>query len=271
MILKLLKVDLLSLCCISLLSACSFGLRSTSSSTVLNQPSSQLLLSAIEENRVQVSSLRGRARIKVVSTRENLRIHCLILAQKPDRWRLEILNPMNMPVSLFLNNGEEWINYSLAENRYLKGNSKGDATMFGLKVKDVISFLSGELPLLPYNRENVECFSDGDLFLVTIPSEDGVEKIWINPEGNRIVKGEFYDLSGKMKLKVGFEEFQKAGDVLFPYQIEIYLPKDFTWITLTYEDIQVNPVLENSLFYFIPPPEAELDLTPHSELQTPNP
>jgi outer membrane lipoprotein-sorting protein len=270
----LFKVDVLSLSCVFFITACAPGLRpATSRPPLLNQSSSQVLLRAIEENRAQVSSLRGRARIKVVSTRENLRADCLVFIQRPDRLRLEILNPMKMPLFLFLHNGEEWINYSFAENRYLKGEDKEKVTLVGLRVKDVISFASGQLPLVLSNRENVACHLDGEDTILTLTSGEGEEKIWINHEGNQEDKGEFYDLFGELKLRVGFKKFQRAGDILFPHQIEIYLPKDHTWITLTYEEIQLNAELEDDLFQFTPPPYAERgDISfPNPESLTPNP
>jgi outer membrane lipoprotein-sorting protein len=252
------KIVLLFICCFFFLSACYSRLRRPPQPpSVTGQPSSQSLLGAIEENNARVRSVKGKASIKVVSTRENIRAQCLIFTQRTDKWRLEVLSPMNMPYFLFISNEGKWIHYSFAENRYRRGRNEGNSTLFGLKVKDIGAFLSGQIPLLTYNKEGVRWVKDGENSLVTLITDEGKERIWINPEGNRIVKGEFYDPTGKLKLKVGFKEFQKEEDILFPCQIEISLPEDSTWITLTYKEIQVNPVLESSLFSFIPPPGAE--------------
>lgn len=256
MIIRFVRVDLLFVFLAFILPACSSGLRFVPYPPSPCQPSAQSLLGTIEENSSRISTLKGRASLKVVSTRENLRARCLVFIQKPDRLRLEVLNPLNMPLFLFLNNGQEWVYYSLPENRYLKGKSEDNTSLLGLKVKDIILCVSGGIPL-PYNGEKGECTSDGDHTLLTLSSDEGKERIWIDAGESRIVKGEMYDLFGALKLRVSFRQFQQAGDILLPRRIEIYLPENSTWITLTYEEVQVNPELEGDLFDFTPPPSAE--------------
>lgn len=270
MIVKPLKFIFLFPCFCFILPACSSGLRSTPYSSPNNPLPAQLFLSALEKNKTLVKNLRARARIKVVSARENIRAQSLVFVRKPAELRIEILNPMNMPLLLFLENGVEWIYYSFADNRYLKGKSEESTALLGVKVKDIIACATGEPPLRPYDREKAGCTSDGEYTLVTLLSDEGREKVWFTPEASQIVKAEFYDLFDELKLRVVFRELQKAGDLLFPYQVEMYLPKDSTWITLTYEEVQVNPELEDDLFQFIPPPSAERESF-SSEPLNPNP
>ena len=256
MIIRFLRVDLLLVFLAFILPACSSGLKSVPHPPFPCQPSAQSLLGTIEENSSRISALKGRANLKVVSTHENLRARCLIFIQKPDQLRLEVLNPLNMPLFLFLNNGQEWVYYSFPENRYQRDKSEDNTSLAGLKVKDIISFASGGIPL-PYNGEKGECTSDRDYTLLTLSSDEGKERIWIDAGESRIVKGELYDLFGAVKLRVDFREFQRAGDIHLPRRIEIYLPENSTWITFTYEEIQVNPEFGNDLFEFTPPPSAE--------------
>ena len=256
MIIRFLRVYLLFIFLAFILPACSSGLKSVPHPAFPCQFSAQSLLGTIEENSSRINTLKGRANLKVVSTRENLRARCLVFIQKPDQLRLEVLNPLNMPLFLFLNNGQEWVYYSFPENRYQRDKSEDNTSLLGLKVKDIISFASGGIPL-PYNGEKGECTSDGDYTLLTLSSDEGKERLWIDAGESRIVKGELCDLFGAVKLRVDFREFQQAGDILLPRRIEIYLPENSTWITLTYEEVQVNPELEGDLFDFTPPPSAE--------------
>jgi len=186
----------------------------------------------------------------------------MIFAQKPDRWRIEVLSPMNMPVFLFLSDGKEWISYSIQENRYVRGKTDGNTTLLGLRMRDLVAFVFGQLPDVKTGPEKVTCSSDGDLFLLTVPGEMGASKVWIKPGEDRVVKSEFYDTDGDMTLTTRFTGFKRLGEELFPYGVDIHLPEESTWITLSYETVELNPPLSEDLFQFVPPSGARGGLSP---------
>lgn len=202
----------------------------------------------MEKKSQQFKSLKGRAWINVVSTRENLSSQCLVFLYKPDKFRLEILNAMKLPYFLFVTDGKEWCYYSSGEDRYHRGKNDEKPVLIGIKLEDVLAILSGEFFFQNSKFEMVNCISSSKYTLITFSKEDGRMTIWFDFEVEQIVKVEFNNLLDELKWRVNFKNFQKIEDFFIPQKIEIYLPKESTWIKINYEEMYINQLIDSQLF-----------------------
>ena len=205
------------------------------------------LLHSLAARRAAVSSLRARARIRngVASlwTRE------AVLVQRPRTLRIDVLSPVGLAMALGTDGTILWA-YPPQDGVRYEGPASPEnlARVLGatIAIGDLIDVLFGLPPARePVGALRLETTSDHE-YLLTLPLADGAQQLWFRGDPLALVRAE------EGPLRVAFSDHE-AG---FPHSIEVLVPATGATVTLQYDQIEANPVLDPTVF--LPPPAPEV-------------
>jgi hypothetical protein len=221
---------------------------------------------AVEARRDGIQSLRAVARMRYTSPHESRKAKQIIIAERPDRLRLEVLSPFGTVFVLAASDGT-LAAYSRDEATVYRGSASPEnlARYAGvdLPVAMAIDLLLGTPPV------------DAAVGGVVSRSEEGVE-LWQNrARGTQVtwftallepIRYEQRDEEGYVQLRATFDAYASVDGLRLPTLLDLELPASSERIEITLRDPEVNPVLASSVFALETPPgsrEVELDRVLH--------
>lgn len=219
------------------------------------------LLRAVETRRDRIQSLRAVARMRYSSPNETRKAKEIIVAERPDRLRLEVLSPFGTVFVLAARDGT------------LAAYSRDEATVYrGVASPENLARYAGvDLPIpmaidLLLGTPPVDGAADG----VVSRSDEGVE-LWQNrARGSQVtwfttllepIRYEQRDEDGYVRLRASFEAYASVDGMRLPTSLDLELPPSRERIEITLRDPEVNPMLARSVFTLeAPPGSREIDL-----------
>ena len=206
------------------------------------------MLEALDARREAVHALRARARVKAgiaaLWTRQ------AVLVRRPDAVRIDVLSPFGVALALGTEDGALWI-WPPSQGVRHEGSASPEnlARILGtpLAMRDLVDVLLG----LPPKREPVAPptarRTDAGEWEVVLPLADGVQTLWFDEATSELRRAAEQRGEGPV-LRVGFGDYQ-AG---FPRTIAVEAPMLQSTATLAYDDVEIDPTLDDALF--APPP-----------------
>jgi outer membrane lipoprotein-sorting protein len=216
---------------------------------------------AIEARRDMIQSIRAVARMRYTSPNESRRAKQVIVAERPDRLRLEILSPFGIVFVLAAQDGT-LAAYSRDEATVYRGEASAEnmARYAGvdLPVSMAIDLLLGTPPV-------------GDAWDGVVSRSEGGLELWQNrSRGTQVtwftarlepVRYEQRDEDGYVRLRATFDAYTSVDGARLPTLVDLELPPSRERIEITLRDPEVNPVLARSVFALeTPPGSREVDL-----------
>jgi outer membrane biogenesis lipoprotein LolB len=200
-------------------------------------------LAALREEMAARRSVRATGKLRVESERGGGSTRAVIVAERPDRLRLETLNLLGQTQTLLVVDGER---FAFFEGRSIER---------GITEPDVLRFRLG-LDLLP--QEAV-----GLLLAAPDLPQGPPAQVWIAGEERRAefathtvsfsAEGQLRRVSahepdGPARWTADFADWQPAGDGRFPGSVAFEFPETGVRAELRVDDAQLNLELEPSLF-----------------------
>lgn len=219
------------------------------------------LMRAVDARRDAIQSLRAVARMHYTSPSESRKAKQIIVAERPDRLRLEVLSPFGTVFVLTASDGT------------LAAYSRDEATVYrGVASPENLARYAGvDLPIptavdLLLGTPPVDRGEEG----VVSRSAEGVE-LWQNrTRGSQVtwfttllepVRYEQRDEDGYVQLRATFEAYASVGGTRLPTFLDLELPPSRERIEITLRDPEVNPILASSVFALeAPRGSREVDL-----------
>jgi len=207
--------------------------------------------------------LKAIAKIKVESPDENFSVKELIVAQKPNRLRLETLSPLGQPGFYAATDGQELFLFAPSENTYYHGNATprnlGLIIPLHLGVKEMVSVIMGCVPLIDYSEDHLGCTGNEDGYLMRLEGRDEstTQVLTLSRDGLRVVASEIYDSEG-LTCSVTYRDYEIVEGVSFPGEITVFLPADRTTVRISYKKVEFLPEIDSSLFRLSAPPGAKI-------------
>jgi outer membrane lipoprotein-sorting protein len=231
-------------------------------SAPLELPQLAEVMRAVETRRDSIQSLRAVARMQYTSPDESRKAKQIIIAERPDRLRLEVLSPFGTVFVLAASDGA-LAAYSRDEDAVYRGaaSSANLARYAGvdLPVAMAVDLLLGTPPV-DGAAEGVVSFSPNGVELWQ-SSPRGAQVIWFTPLLEPI-RYEQRDEDGYVRLRATFDSYANVDGTRLPTLVGLELPRSRERIEITLRDPEVNPVLAKSVFALKTPPgsrEIELD------------
>ena len=224
-------------------------------------PPKDELLAAV---RVPASPVvKAIAKIKVESPDETFSVKELIIAQKPNRLRLETLSPLGQPGFYAATDGKELFLFAPSENTYYHGSSTPRNLSLiiplHLAVEDMVSVILGRVPLIDYNDDHLGCTVNEDGYVMRLEGGDEIttQVLTFSGEDLRVVASEIYDREG-LTLSITYRDYEMVGGVSFPGEITVFLPADRTTVRINYKKVEFLPEIDSSLFRLRAPQGAAI-------------
>lgn len=209
------------------------------------------------------AGLKGIAKIKVESPDEKFSVKELVIAKRPGCLRLETLNPLGQPEFFAVTDGKELFLFSPSENKFYQGvASPENVSLFiplNLNLEEMVSIMLGNIPLIDYDAEQIDCLAEGDCSLLRLSSEDGrlkqVLKVSISKQ--KVVESKTYEEEALI-LSIQYECYDEIGEALFPRDIGVSMPRDKTKVNIKFKKIEFLSTINPAEFRLIPPQGVEV-------------
>ncbi len=171
-------------------------------------------------------TIRAEAVVEV-NNGKRLRGRAVILAKKPDSFRVEVLAPFGRLIALLLSDGEDLTVFANGGLKTYKWNDP--ALPYPFTSEEFVSFLLGKNDWAPRNPD---------------ASAGGTYKITRNESGNIANLVKFKE--GSPVLNVSMSDYKAASGYVLPYRIS--LKDSRRTLGIKYTGIEVNPALRDEVF-----------------------
>lgn len=218
-------------------------------------PSADRLLAELETRRTAVGSLRGFAQIAYESADDTLGSRHAVLAERPDRFRLEVLSAFGT-LALVANNGPELVVYVRRDSAVYRGVTTplniAAYTGVPLAAADVVAILLGAPPERPSTGDSIVLRDEAaGLIRLAVPVAEGTQDIWFEPDTLHPVVS-LTPLADGRALKVSFGNYEARGPVTFPFTIDIETEPRAGAVHVRYTSPSLNAEIIEHMFGFKP-------------------
>jgi outer membrane lipoprotein-sorting protein len=219
------------------------------------------VMRAVAVRRDTVRSMRAVASMRYTSPNESRRAKQIIIAERPDRLRLEVLSPFGIVFVLAADDGT-LAAYSREEATVYRGEASAEnlARYAGvdLPIRIAVDLLLGTPPL-DRAVEGVVSNSDQGIQLWQTAA-GGAQVTWFTALLEPI-RYEQRDEDGYVRLRATFDDYASVDGLRLPMLLNLELPASRERFEITFRDPEVNPVLARSMFALeTPSGSREIDL-----------
>lgn len=227
-------------------------------------PPAEQILASLAARRSAVHAVRALARLSYTSPEESRRAKQLVVAERPDRLRLEVLSPFGA-VFVLATDGGTLAAYDRGESTVYRGTASAQALAryagVDLPVDTAVDLLLGTPPLAPHPAAAAVVSEDDGAIKLWQPTDgDDAEAAWFSP-GLEPLRYERHDGEGRVRLRTAFSGYTAIDGVRLPTVLAIELPADQRRIEIVLSETEVNPTLPDGVFALESPAGSrEVDL-----------
>lgn len=228
---------------------------------LVGEPVSQDYVDALVQDWQQVAaqtvSMSGLAKFEMVTPERSMSGNQVMLIEKPDRLRAEILSLFGSPLLLLAANGEELDVLLPFENEFYSGSASpenlGRFVRLPLHLKELVKILTYQPPLIAAEKASGYDLN-GDGWLVERQNPPYRQELFFDVQ-KRLVEVNYYNRSG-LSLTIDYGKFSEEDAV--PQLIELNFPKHKTTASLRFSDLELNREIEPNLFQLTIPRGAKV-------------
>ncbi|MFC1896820.1 hypothetical protein ACFL0Q_09250 [Thermodesulfobacteriota bacterium] len=219
-------------------------------------PDPEVLVSLLRKMNAEPTTFSGVGRIRI-SRNSGTENHSIAwLGSRPDRLRMELLDPFRRPVATLIIRGDRFFLDSKVGGESFRGHTASGAInkLLGISVppEELVTLLSGRIPLALGRRGRVfieNADPDEKIYLLVFTSIIGAvrEKVWISGGTDTALGYEKYGFWGTKGYEVRFSGAQSFEGVTVPEQIAV-LAETGAAIRLTVHRFQPNVEVSDEQF-----------------------
>jgi len=224
-------------------------------------PADHVLLDALRAPTPPV--VKGMAKVKVESPGETFSVKELIIAQEPNRMRLETLSPLGQPGFYAATDGQELFLFAPSENTFYHGSATprnlGLSIRLHMRVEEMVAVIRGRVPLIDYDADHLGCTvkEDGYVMQLRGRDENTTQVLTFSGDYLRVVASETHE-SGELTCAISYGDYEMDGNITFPRTITVSLPLEQTTVRISYKKVEFLPEVDPSLFRLSAPPGAKI-------------
>jgi outer membrane biogenesis lipoprotein LolB len=224
-------------------------------------PAAQRIFDALAQRRAAVRSVRAMARLSYTSPDESRKAKQLLIAERPDRLRLEILSPFGTMFVLTTADGT-LAAWTRDESTVYRGAASAENlqryTQVDLPIATAVDLLLGTPPL----RTDPDSVVSADDSAIELWQQTGsVVRVGWFSAALQPLRYEQRDPGGRVLLRATFDQFADLDGGQVPTALGIELPLEQRHIDIALSEPEVNPVLPATVFALeTPAGSKEVDL-----------
>ncbi|MBX3025099.1 DUF4292 domain-containing protein [bacterium] len=207
------------------------------------------IVAADATRRAALRGLRAWARLSYQSPDASQRAKQLLVAERPDRLRLEIFSPFGAVFVLAAADGALTA-YDRGARTVYRGAASADNlrryTQMDLPVAGAVDLLLGTPPL-DAAAPGVVSLDGGAIELWRGTADGGARVVWYAPSLLPL-RYEERDRDGRVHLRAVYDGYAAVDGIDVATQLRLELPQSQQRIEIALSDIEVNPTLGNGVF-----------------------
>ena len=216
-------------------------------------PSTDRILESLAQRRAAVHGLRAMARLSYVSPEESRTVRQLVVVERPDRLRIEVLSPFGAVFVLAVADGS-LAAWARDESTVYRGRASAANlrryAQIDLAVPTAVDLLLGTPPLRS-DRSSVVS-ADADSIELWQEIDSVVYAAWFAPDLEPL-RYEQRDSEGRVLLRATFSAYTGTDAIRLPTQLGIEQPPAQRHIDITFNEPEINPVLPDTAFALTTP------------------
>ncbi len=217
-------------------------------------PTADEILASLSRRRATVLALRAMARVSYVSPEESRTVRQLLVVARPDRLWLEIFSPFGTVFLLAAANGR-LAAWARDEATVYRGSASAENlqryAQVDLNVPTAVDLLLATPPLRDSNSSVVSV--DGDAIELWQDLGDLVQAAWFSGALEPL-RYEQRAADGRVLLRTSFAAYAGGPPAAqIASQVAIEQPPAQRRLDIVLSDVEVNPVLPDSVFALVPP------------------
>lgn len=211
-------------------------------------PTAQQILDSLAERRAALRGLRAMARLSYASPEESRTVRQLVVVERPDRLRFEILSPFGTAFVLAAADGvlAAWVR---DESTVYRGTASAENlqryAQVELAVPTAVDLLLGTPPLRSDPTSVVS--ADDDAVELWQETARVVQVAWFTPALEPL-RYEQRDADGRVLLRTTFGAYVGLDGARVATQLAIEQPQAQRRIGIAFSEPEVNPVLADTVF-----------------------
>ena len=230
-------------------------------------PSPQDLFQRVKDHLKTRQGLKGLATMKIAAPQKSVTVQEVFFVRLPAFLRAETLGPLGTPQLYLATNGRELSVYAPAENRYYYGPATPSRLSFALPVPfqpaELAAFLLGSPLLDDYEAASVHPDRKEGLWMLELIAPGEQQTLWVDPRSLQVIRAEFSRPGSAGQLF--FSDFRETRAGLFPNRIEVIAREPKIRISVTYEEVELNPQWADGDFQLPVPRGAKVMPLPEKE------
>jgi outer membrane lipoprotein-sorting protein len=205
------------------------------------------LVARLQVREAEIRSLRGIAAVEIAWSEETRRFREALALKSDGRFRLETLNAFGLPVLIVASDGNRVVVHGASDPGGSPDGCELLERLLGLRVSPatLVRLLAG----LPPRRVGPSVFASylpgRYAYLLEDEDSDAVQRLYLDPSGT-LLGGEIW--AGHRGLSFDFAEVRHVAGIPVPMRIAVTQARRAVRLTLTYEAIDINPMLADQFF-----------------------
>jgi len=222
-----------------------------------------ILLNRLDHNASAFQSLKGMAKVKVVTPEKTLRANQVILAEKPDRLRAEMLSPFGQTLMVLASDGKDFKVSLPSSGDFYQGEATAANlarfTRLPFEIADLVNLLLYQVPVIPYRSFHVILQGTDHYELVLEGEDDLVQEVQFDRD-LRLTQAVFVQ-NGHTILKVAYADFSDSQNE-FPLKTSIEVPASQAEAELFFTQVTTNVAIPAQRFVLVPKAGAVIKALP---------
>ncbi len=207
------------------------------------------LVGRLQVHQEQIRSLRGIAAVEIAVSEETRRFREALALKSDGRFRLETLNAFGLPVLIVASDGNRVVAHGASEPVGSPDGCELLERLLGLRLSPatLVRLLAGLPPRRVGPPVFVSYLPGRRVYLLEQEDSHWVQRLYLDLSGT-LVGGEIW--AGRRGLSFDFTQVRDIDGIAVPMRIAVTQARRPVRVTLTYETIDVNPILADQFFPF---------------------
>jgi outer membrane lipoprotein-sorting protein len=205
------------------------------------------LIARLQVREEQIRSLRAIAAVEIAVSEETRRFREALALKRDGRFRLETLNAFGLPVLILASDGNRIVVYGASEPGGSPDGCDLLERLLGLRLSPatLVRLLTG-LPPRRLGPFVIAAYLPGRrAYLLEETDSNSVQRLYLDPSG-ALLGGEVW--TGRRGFSFDFTEVRDVQGITVPMRITVTQARRPVRVTLTYEAMDVNPILGDEFF-----------------------
>ncbi len=215
------------------------------------------LLQILRTQGQHFQTLQGTVSLRMTHAGKQHSVKQVLLLQRPDMFRAEVLGPFGQPVMTVAAAGDSLSAFVPGESRFYSGPATSEnlyrLVRVPLEIKQLLQFVFYDVPLLPESSGGVSV--ENGFYVMNRQSADGRRQQLRFDDQRRLRQVRYF--SDQVELLQANYDVLRDDDGL-PLTLRLNLPMDDMEVELVWRDVRSNGELPASRFHLMPPAGAQV-------------